>query len=137
MQRIKHSATGVVFVLFVLGSLVFRPDLYPFSTYPMFSDATESISWLEVQGPDGPVSAKLFDLESDYVYNPEPRYGRRSVVGPNPLGALADPADIEERVARRIDESGLAWIEVTQHRRELGPDGKVAYQVIGTWRFEP
>jgi len=40
-------------IVFLVAHVVARPDLFPLSTYPMFSDNTTSISWLTIEGPDG------------------------------------------------------------------------------------
>lgn len=124
-----------VLVLFLLGHLVARPDLFPFSTYPMFSDNTTSMSWLNVEGPDGPVDPAALGLASDYVINPNAKYGRR-VPGPNPGGAPADPADIETRVEAHLDDLDIEWVQVIQTTIEAQPDGSIGRSTTGTWRFD-
>jgi len=121
--------------VFLVGHLVARPDLFPLSTYPMFSDDTRSMSWLSVEGPDGALHPASLGLASDYVMNPNPRYGRR-IPGPNPDGQRADPADIEARVEAHLADLDVAWVEVTQTTIEALPDGTIQRSTTGTWRFQ-
>jgi hypothetical protein len=91
-----------VFLALFFGGLLLAPlagpDLFPYSTFPMFSDATRALSRLEVSGPDGPLPSAAFGLASDYVMNRNVWVGRAIPPGPNPLGRPADPALVAERV---------------------------------------
>ncbi len=134
MNRREWIVLGTL-ALFLVGHIATRPDLFPFSTYPMFSDRTTSMSWLQVEGPDGPVSAHAFELNSDYVINPDAKYGLRSP-GPNPAGQPADPADITRRVEERLPDTDLPWIVVTQTTVEAFDDGSISREETGSWRFD-
>ncbi len=124
-----------VLALYLIGHLVARPDLFPFSTFPMFSDRTESMSWLTVAGADGPIDPAALDLATDYVVNPDPRYGIR-VPGPNPGGRPADPEDVAARVERRLPELDQPWVVVTEITVEQLANGTIRRRTTGTWRFE-
>ena len=122
--------------LFLVGHLIARPDLFPFSTYPMFSDRTTSMSWLEVEGPDGSIAPSRLGLGSDYVVNPNARYGKR-LPGLNPGGQPADPDLIATRVRAHITDLDVPWVIVTQITVEALDDGTVRRSRTGSWRFEP
>lgn len=134
-QRTGERLLIGAIVLFLVAHVVARPDLFPLSTYPMFSDDATSMSWLEVSGPDGPIDPARLDLATDYVINPDPRYGRR-VPGPNPGGGRADAEDVAARVHARLDELDVAWVEVTETTVEALPDGTIRRSITGTWRFD-
>jgi len=121
--------------LFGLANLPLRPDRFPVSTFPMFSDRTVQMSWLMVEGPDGPLSTHAFELANDYMVNPRPRYGLHTP-GPNPGGRPADKADVEARVRRHLAEQGVPWVVVVQTTTRYEPDGSVFRGETARWRIE-
>jgi len=138
MQAVRDRGERVFvagLVLFLVGHLIARPDLFPFSTYPMFSDRTTSVSWLQVEGPDGPIAPDRLGLATDYVANPNAKYGRR-LPSLNPDGRPADPDLVADRVRSNLPSLGEPWVVVTQITVEALDDGTIRRSRTGSWRFE-
>ena len=77
----KESKGPIVFIaLFLSGHAlvpIFTPDLYPYSAFPMFSDANAScIRRVEVYDQQGAsLSGIQIGLFTNYVANPNPKIG--------------------------------------------------------------
>jgi hypothetical protein len=134
------SSSERAFLALFFGGLLLAPlagpDLFPYSTFPMFSDATRALSRLEVSGPDGPLPSAAFGLASDYVMNRNVWVGRAIPPGPNPLGRPADPALVAARVrARWPTTDPPAWIEVREVTLWVDAAEELRREETARWRF--
>jgi hypothetical protein len=125
--------------LFLAGLLLAPlagPDLFPYSTFPMFSDATRALSRLEVIGPAGPLPSSQFGLASDYAMNTRVWVGRAIPPGPNPRGGHADPAVVADRIrAHWPTTDPPAWIEVREVTLWIDAEERLQREETARWRF--
>ena len=102
---------GLVLLLNLVIPL-FVPDLYPFSTMPMFSSSPERISRVRVFGPQGEeLNPYLFRLNTENFANPAPRIG---VVFPASFDSTEalDWAGVEPVVQGQLVALGLEFVDV-------------------------
>ncbi len=73
MRTLERKAI-IGFLLLAALIPIFTPDLFPFSSMPMFSDAPQSLSLFEVYDSTGArLDESRFGLQSNYLANPAPR----------------------------------------------------------------
>lgn len=123
----KRSTLELTFCCFFMTLFALLPplviDLYPFSTYPMFSQAPTSLYRYTVADPLGqPLNPWQFSLHPLYIANPNPKIGIRFSTTLNPVATPADRDAVTIEAKRVLDEE-LPYMEyVTITPNELHSD---------------
>lgn len=115
-EAAARGRAGLRFMALVLAlNLViplFNPDLYPFSSMPMFSSSPLRISQVRVLDPGGEeLSLYGFRLNSENFANPAPRIGVRFPASFDSTEALDWPA-VEEVARGQLEVLELDYVDV-------------------------
>jgi hypothetical protein len=116
------------------------PDLFPFSSQPMFSGFPERMSIVDIHDEDGrPLPPQPFSLESRELFNPHPRLGKRLPPSLLPSGRLMSDAEVRAAVIPVLASKYPHLRSVTVHQQvfargaNLNKAERIADQ---TWHIE-
>jgi len=133
LSSIEHIAVAIV----LLGQICIAPwaiDLFPFSSFPMFSDSPKTLLEYQFFSPQGEIlSPEQFGMVSSYVANPSPKLSRKL-----PYQSLEQMSleDIFQAVReRRVKEQGVVIV----NRRVLGALDEKTVGIVSedSWRVFP
>jgi hypothetical protein len=134
--------------IFLFGHLVIAPlvvDLYPFSTFPMFSDKIRQANMTVVLGPGGErLDPVRFALGPNDLANPAPRQGVRPARSALRREGLLSEAQISDLVKEEFQRDSLApaFVDVDQltigpiesdHKQSIGIVAELRTRVINAW----
>jgi len=134
LSRGERVFIGAFVALNVVVPFVAK-DLYPFSVFPMFSKRSETLSRVEVFGPDGAqLSSDVFEtLELD-VFVAEPKVGFL-ITSLDPGDRALAESEVQAHVKRvfREREIDLPFVDAEQTLTTIGSHGGVVTTRV-RWR---
>jgi hypothetical protein len=132
----------VVIIGFVLLNTVVPiciPDLFPFSSQPMFSAFPPTFSVMEVFSETGkPLPPQEFLLHSTELFNPNPRLGRRLPESKVPVGRLLTDDEVRADVAPVLAKRYPTVRTATVRQQLFAKNQKGLVEKLGekTWQIE-